>query len=118
MPARCVLVIDDEDELHSASQLLKMSGFRVVRANDGREALELVAARSSSVILLEASMPVMSGWEVVDALKRNVTLRTIPVIAVSNSHNLPSDVVSVPRPLQLDWLLAEVQRVTGPDATS
>jgi CheY-like chemotaxis protein len=112
MPARCVLVIDREAELRSALEVLRMRGFHVERASDGREALELVAAPTSPVVLMDAHMPVMNGWEVIDALKRNITLRKIPVIAISDSRKIPNDVVSVPIPLQLDCLVAEVHRLT------
>ncbi len=115
MPANCVLVLETENDLHDAEAALHMRGFSVVRANDGREALELVAARSSSVLLLGAGMPVMSGWEVIHALSSNITLRNIPIIAVAGSHDLPSEVVRIPKPLRVDRLVDEVQRVIRPD---
>lgn len=113
MPASCVLLLESENDLHDAEAALHVSGFSVVRANDGREALELVAARSSPVLLLDAGMPVMSGWEVIHALRQNVTLRNIPIIAVAGARDLPNEVVCLPKPLRVDSLVDEVQRVTG-----
>src|SRR4051794_31540186 len=59
-----VLVVeDDEDLLAMIRMMLETSGFEVSTAANGREALERVAVRMPSVILLDLKMPVMNGWQ-------------------------------------------------------
>src|SRR5882724_8025728 len=65
-----VLVVDDDRGVREALDLgLALEGFTVRLAEDGEEALEQVAGRSPSVIVLDVTMPGLSGVEVVRALR-------------------------------------------------
>jgi CheY-like chemotaxis protein/DNA-binding CsgD family transcriptional regulator len=76
-----VLIVDDVPEnlavLHDA---LDESGFTVLVANNGPAALELVAAVVPDIILLDAVMPGMDGFEVCRRLRAQVATRQLPVI--------------------------------------
>ena len=76
-----VLIVDDVPEnlavLHDA---LDESGFTVLVANNGPAALELVAAVVPDIILLDAVMPGMDGFEVCRRLRAQVATRHLPVI--------------------------------------
>ena len=66
VPGRGELVLvtdDDPDMLDIVSTLLDASGFEVMTAANGREALDRVGTRMPSVILLDMRMPVMDGWQ-------------------------------------------------------
>ncbi|WP_342114443.1 response regulator transcription factor [Pseudoduganella sp. OTU4001] len=80
-PGRLVLVVDDMPEnlavLHDA---LDESGYSVVLANDGASALEQAHALLPDVMLLDAAMPGMDGFEVCRRLKADLQTRAIPVI--------------------------------------
>jgi two-component system cell cycle response regulator len=79
-----ILVVDDEPtnrELLEA--ILTDAGYRVVLAQDGQQALSLIAASPPDLILLDLMMPGMSGLEVCEALKRDGRSATIPIIVVT-----------------------------------
>ena len=82
-----VLVVDDyDDERVLLREALENSGYHVVEAVDGQQALHLLAAATDqrfSLIVLDLQMPVMDGWQLLELLRRYVTLAKIPVIVVT-----------------------------------
>lgn len=79
-----VLVVEDDTETRRvmARSLLK-EGFRVVEAENGRVALERVAAERPGVILLDLVMPTMDGLEFLTELRRTDAGRAIPVVVLT-----------------------------------
>ena len=70
MTARRVLVADDSvDAAESVGMLLELRGHEVRLAHTGRQAIELAAHYRPDVILLDISLPDMSGYEVAQALQ-------------------------------------------------
>jgi len=79
-----VLVIDDEaDSRLLLSAQLEEFGARVIAVSSGTEGLRLARVRRPDVITLDLMMPDMHGIEVLQALKADAELRSIPVIVVS-----------------------------------
>ena len=79
-----VLVVDDElDILEMTRIMLESSGFEVLTASDGENALELVEEQTIDLILLDAVMPGIHGLDVCRTLKRNPKTRMIPIIIFS-----------------------------------
>ena len=71
-PARplCALVVDDDlDTVESTSALLTCHGFRILTATNGPEALQTAEEYPPDVVLLDLSMPIMDGFEVLDRLR-------------------------------------------------
>jgi CheY-like chemotaxis protein len=82
--APTVLVVDDDPaarDLLTAN--LKSTGYRLVQAANGEEALSLARRIRPDVITLDVIMPKPNGWEVLSALKADANLRDIPVIIVT-----------------------------------
>jgi CheY-like chemotaxis protein len=79
-----VLIVDDEPE-HRAilADLLEEMGFHTRQAGDGRKALELLEQELPGLVLLDLRMPVMSGWGLLDALKKMPRARSVPIIVIS-----------------------------------
>src|SRR6266498_2691807 len=103
MPARCILVVDDDsDQREGIAEVLEIQGYCVATAANGWEALELATSTSPSLILLDLEMPIMTGCELISALRRSVTLRDIPVMVVTGQKELPSDVVSLVKPVRIE----------------
>lgn len=110
---RVMVVEDDEGIRETFCQTLTDEGYHVVSAADGREALDLLSTgERPCVILLDLMMPVMNGWELLDALRQSGELDRLPVVVVSameSGRPLPPGVQRyVPKPIHLDTLLAAV----------
>lgn len=61
-----------------------MEGFKVVTANDGASGLQAALADRPAVILLDIIMPKLDGFAVLKQLKQNPSLKTVPVILLTN----------------------------------
>jgi CheY-like chemotaxis protein len=73
MPHQNIVIIEDDHDLRETMKdLLEMEGFSVVTAANGREGLNLIARDGGPcLILLDLMMPVMNGWEFLDAVQRD-----------------------------------------------
>lgn len=81
---RVVLLVDDEPDVRRLTgRMLKRSGYEVIDASDGREALDLFAEHRDriGVVLLDVMMPVMTGHEAIAELRRMD--RDLPVVFFS-----------------------------------
>ena len=79
-----ILVAEDEKQIGDMIAFkLSNSGHQVVRAPDGEQALKLASRELPDLILLDAMMPGVSGFEVLRRLKGDSSLRAIPVIMVT-----------------------------------
>jgi signal transduction histidine kinase len=78
-----VLIVDDrEANRYTAAHALKRSGFKVMEAATGREALEL-SRHQPTVIILDVKLPDLVGYEVCRRIKANSQTRHIPVLQLS-----------------------------------
>ena len=79
-----VLVVEDNPlNLELASELLRLSGYRVVQARTAEEGIQLARAERPNLILLDVRLPGMDGLAAVRALKRDAETRHIPTIAMT-----------------------------------
>jgi len=79
-----VLVVDDyPDAREMYSEYLEFSGFDVVQAVNGVEALQRAADAAPDIILMDLSLPVMDGWEATRRLKEDARTSRIPVVALT-----------------------------------
>lgn len=81
-PARPKIVIaeDEPDIARLVAFKLRAAGYDVLIALDGRQALEVVAREGPDLLLLDAMMPVMDGWEVLARLRADEKSKNLPVI--------------------------------------
>ncbi|MEZ4763189.1 MAG: response regulator [Calditrichia bacterium] len=76
-----ILVVDDNvDMLDTLEHLFTFYDYEVLRAENGKEGLEIAEISQPGLIVLDALMPVMNGFETCENLKRNANTRDIPVI--------------------------------------
>lgn len=92
---------------------LQLAGNRVITASNGREALGLLQERPPPcLILLDLMMPVMDGWQLRAALRRDPRLAEIPVIVVSAvSEEMAARLGAadfLPKPIDIDKLVEAV----------
>ena len=119
----CVLIIveDDEDILEAMKDYLTDEGYRVLTAQNGQQALDLLAsAPRPCIILLDLFMPVMNGLQFLQkrAMGEEEAIKAIPVIVVSAAppdgemmtaaRKLATSVF--PKPAPLDQLLSIIHQ--------
>ena len=79
-----VLVVDDyPDAREMYAEYLQYSGFDVIEASNGIEALERAADSAPDIILMDLSLPVMDGWEATRRLKADKATADIPIVALT-----------------------------------
>ena len=82
-PGSALLVEDDVAAREVMSRFLRQEGWTVVEAENGRVALERVAANKPQLIVLDLMMPEMDGFEFVQELRKAEIHRAIPIIVVT-----------------------------------
>ena len=83
-PKPLVLIAEDfEDARELYRDYLQFSGFAVETATNGREAIHRALALQPDVILMDASMPVLDGWQATRELKAHPATRHIPILALT-----------------------------------
>src|SRR6187455_2179191 len=79
-----VLIVEDyPDAREMYAEYLQFSGFDVVEASNGAEALQRAIEASPDIILMDLSLPVMDGWEATRRLKADPRTAGIPVVALT-----------------------------------
>lgn len=115
MDERKILVVDDDREIReSLVELLSCEGFNAASACDGESALEFLRQSvKPSLILLDALMPRMSGYDVLKRIRDKPDLCHIPVIVLSasapNPELLPGSTVFIRKPVEVDYLLEVIK---------
>jgi len=111
-----LLVVDDDPDMRDAiSELLEEEGYRVVRVENGRAALEFLRAGGRpSMILLDMMMPVMSGWQFRREQQRDPSIQCIPVVMITASEERRADLIPnqqvLTKPVRADEVLKSVHR--------
>jgi CheY-like chemotaxis protein len=108
-----VLLVEDEDDLReSMRDLLEGSGYVVVAARDGQEALDaLPDIEHLCIVLLDLLMPRMNGWDFFDKMRARPELADVPVVVHSSAPSrAPAGVTRVLRkPTEPERLLEVVR---------
>ena len=118
---RLLLVEDNAENSEMLSRRLRNRGYEVMIAEDGQAALEMATTQVPDLILLDMSLPVVSGWDVARALKNGGTAAKTPIIALT-AHALDEDRDRAleagcnefeTKPVNLERLLEKIQALTG-----
>jgi two-component system alkaline phosphatase synthesis response regulator PhoP/two-component system response regulator VicR len=79
-----ILVVDDERHIVRLVQVnLERSGYQVVAAFDGKEALKKVSSEKPDLVVLDVMMPYMDGFQVLKQMKADAATKDIPVIMLT-----------------------------------
>jgi CheY-like chemotaxis protein len=113
-----VLVVDDDADYRAiVRDILERDRYFVVEAPDGRDALEILrsgAAPAIRLILLDLAMPTMSGWQLVDVLRGDPALSSLPVLVTSgiplhgDASGIGATIPSLRKPIDEEHLLSAV----------
>ena len=88
--AKILLVEDNEMNRDMLSRRLVRRGFKVVMAVDGEQGVNMAVSESPDLILLDMSLPVLSGWDAAQKLKAAPVTQKIPIIALT-AHAMGGD---------------------------
>ena len=86
-PARILIVDDERQNRQLLEVMLAPEGFLLLTAASGEEALAMVAQQPPDLILLDAMMPRMDGYQLTARIKSNLATRNIPVIMLTASDH-------------------------------
>jgi CheY-like chemotaxis protein len=108
-----ILLVEDDPDLRGAlAAVLEISGYSVVEAEDGREALgQLRSGGPVCLILLDLFMPEMNGWAFREEQMKDPLLSAIPVLVMSadslaaKRSVTPGVVATLTKPVEIDRLL-------------
>ena len=115
-----VLLVEDHAELRRLyAEQLTLSGFDVIEAENGADAISHTTERGPDVVLMDLSLPGIDGWEATRRLKDDQRTAHIPVVALT-AHDGAGELERatragcdwfVPKPCPPDALIVEVRRV-------
>jgi two-component system cell cycle response regulator DivK len=120
---RHIMLVDDfKDTRDMYAYFLSKEGFRVTLASDGQEALEKAVQLQPDLIIMDLSLPVISGWEVTRRLKADEKTCHIPIVTLSAYGEGFEAVVgcegSLTKPCLPNVMVAEITRVLENHADS
>ncbi|HEX8920292.1 MAG TPA: response regulator [Pyrinomonadaceae bacterium] len=115
-----VMVVEDfEDNRFMMRRLLEMSGYRVLEAINGEEAVELAHRERPQLILMDLSLPQLDGLAATRRIRQHADLRDVPIVAVSahDTADFHADALAagcndyVTKPIDFDQLEALLNRL-------
>ena len=117
------MAVDDEPPILSLlTTALEAEGYQVEFATNGRDALDKVKRQAPDAILLDLMMPVLDGWQLIEALRADPVTSQIPIIILSAAydaakHPALGSLVFLAKPFDLGMLLILVEDALHNQAT-
>ena len=117
-----VLVVEDfEDNRFMMRRLLEMSGYRVVEAVNGNQAVEAAERERPDIILMDLSLPMLDGLAATRRIRAHDGLSKVPIVAVSahDSADFHAEALAagcneyVTKPIDFDQLVQLLNRLTA-----
>ena len=91
-PQKTVVIVEDEpDAAEMFAEMMRASGYRVVKIFSSTPAIGIITTEAPDVVILDVMMPDISGLEVLSIMREDQKLKDIPVILVS-AKSMPSDI--------------------------
>ncbi|BAZ52013.1 response regulator transcription factor [Nostoc sp. CENA67] len=119
MPLTILVVDDDLGTRLSISDYLELSGYSVITANDGQEALVMVDDYHPDLIVTDIVMPRMNGYELVRRVRQQQAFRLLPVILLTARTKTQERILGyqsgcdlyLPKPFELEELAAAIRNL-------
>ncbi len=102
--SKILLIEDEEIMIELLQKKLTQEKYEVIVARDGEEGLKLMRETWPDLVLLDIILPKMSGFDVLNEINKNLSLKKIPVIIISNSGQ-PVELKKALRLGVKDWLI-------------
>jgi CheY-like chemotaxis protein len=110
-----ILVVEDDDDVREAvGELLLGRGYLIRVARDGREALAILASSPIDLMVLDLTLPDMTGEELLERKAADPALASIPVVIASGADRLDLALPVLAKPYEASSLLAMVENGVAP----
>ena len=117
MTQKKILIVEDDEDLHTLYGLyLQGENFEVIRAYNGKEALEKVDLGKPDLIILDMIMPVMDGEEFFTILRTERKILDVPVIIASVNEKIPQKLFflgniysTLKKPFTIETLIGKIK---------
>lgn len=86
-----IVVEDEQDAAEMFAEMMRVNGFRVLKAHGSAQAMTLIAGERPAAVILDIMMPDISGLEVLHYMRREPELSGVPVVVVS-AKSMPTDI--------------------------
>jgi two-component system, chemotaxis family, chemotaxis protein CheY len=113
-----VLVVDDDEVIREAvAEALEFDGYEVSTASNGAEALDHMRTSHADAVVLDLMMPVMNGWQFLEACNRDTLCQGVPIVVMSAYRNLAQATpglgasACIAKPFDLDVLSGALERL-------
>lgn len=121
MNRKKILIVDDSPTQAMFAKMLLRDCYDVVMARDGKEGVESALHEKPDLILMDVVMPRMTGFEAVEAIRKQETTKHIPIIMVTTRGEEPNVETGyekgcndyLTKPVVASELLAKVRSVLG-----
>ncbi|NEO29910.1 MAG: response regulator transcription factor [Symploca sp. SIO3C6] len=119
MPLMILVVDDNLGTRLSVSDYLELSGYSVITAEDGQEAVSLINTNHPLLIVTDINMPKMDGYELVRQVRQKPALRLLPVVFLTERSSTEERIrgyqsgcdVYLPKPFEMEELGAVIRNL-------
>jgi CheY-like chemotaxis protein len=92
MEQKTVFIIEDEEDAAELfAEMMRVSGYRVMKTVKSPPAIGMMLAEKPDVVLLDIMMPELSGLDILRQMRRDPALANIPVIVIT-AKSMPTDI--------------------------
>ena len=121
-----MIIEDEEDAAELFAEMMRVSGYRVVKTSKSAPAIEMMTTEKPDVILLDIMMPEISGLDILRQMRSDPLLENIPVVVVT-AKGMPADIKNgmeagastyLTKPVGVLDLKEAVERALGSQTTS
>ena len=127
MSQKTVLIIEDEEDAADMfAEMMRVSGYRVLKTSSSTPALTMMGAEKPDVVILDIMMPEVSGLDILRQMRQDLALASIPVVVVS-AKSMPADIkigmeagasMYLTKPVGFSELKEAIERALGGQSTS
>ena len=121
-----MIIEDEEDAAELFAEMMRVSGYRVIKTSKSAPAIEMMNADKPDVILLDIMMPEVSGLDILRQMRGDPMLSNIPVVIIT-AKGMPADIKNgmeagastyLTKPVGFLDLKEAVERALGSQTTS
>ena len=120
-PKPILLVEDNELNRDMLVRRLNRAGLAVISAENGQQALDMMASEQPALVLMDMNLPVLDGWTACRKAREDERIKHIPIIALT-AHAMEADRMNAleagcddyaTKPVDFPGLLIKIEKLTG-----